>query len=127
LPEISLSVEPETAEHLDSLAERFLSLQHLAAQAYAEAFRFDQPHEELKDFLIALASDHGKREANGSRILRATQYEIRLSFGTSNYFDPDRVCWAGAFLIGFQQFALHFGRTSLWYAFAGWVQSIART
>ncbi len=35
--------------------------------------------------------------------------------------------WAGAFLIGLQQFALHFGRTSLWHAFAGWVQSIART
>ncbi|HET9406788.1 MAG TPA: hypothetical protein VFO39_06085 [Candidatus Sulfotelmatobacter sp.] len=35
--------------------------------------------------------------------------------------------WAGAFLIGLQQFALHFARTSLWYAFAGWVQSIART
>jgi hypothetical protein len=35
--------------------------------------------------------------------------------------------WAGAFLIGLQQFALHFGRTSLWYAFARWVQSIART
>jgi hypothetical protein len=34
--------------------------------------------------------------------------------------------WAGAFLIGLQQFALYFGRTSLWYAFAGWVQSIAR-
>ena len=35
--------------------------------------------------------------------------------------------WAGAFLIGFQQIALLFGRTSIWHAFAGWVQSIART
>ena len=27
--------------------------------------------------------------------------------------------WAGAFLIGFQQLALHFGRMSVWHAFAG--------
>jgi hypothetical protein len=35
--------------------------------------------------------------------------------------------WAGAFLIGFQQVAVHFGRTSVWHAFASWVQTIART
>lgn len=35
--------------------------------------------------------------------------------------------WAGTFLIGLQQFAPHFGRTSVWHAFAGWVQSIARS
>ena len=35
--------------------------------------------------------------------------------------------WAGAFLIGFEQFALPFGRTSIWHAFAAWVQSMARS
>lgn len=35
--------------------------------------------------------------------------------------------WAGVFLITFQQFALIFGRTSVWHAFAGWVQSMVRT
>ena len=35
--------------------------------------------------------------------------------------------WAGAFLIGLQQFALHFGRTAPWHAFAGWVQHLARS
>lgn len=35
--------------------------------------------------------------------------------------------WAGAFLIGFQQFAGQFGKTSLWHAFAGWVQHLARS
>lgn len=35
--------------------------------------------------------------------------------------------WAGALLIGLQQFALLFGKTGVWHAFAGWVQSIART
>src|SRR5215469_7120603 len=34
--------------------------------------------------------------------------------------------WAGAFLIAVQQFALHFGRTSAWHAFAAWVQSMAQ-
>jgi hypothetical protein len=33
---------------------------------------------------------------------------------------------AGAFLIAVQQFALHFGRTSAWHAFAVWVQSMAQ-
>lgn len=32
--------------------------------------------------------------------------------------------WAGAFLIIFQQLALHFGRTWVWHAFAGWVRSL---
>ena len=35
--------------------------------------------------------------------------------------------WAVAFLITFQQFALIFGRTSVWHAFAGWVQTMARS
>lgn len=35
--------------------------------------------------------------------------------------------WAGAFLIGFQEFALAFGRTSIWHAFAAWVQHLARS
>jgi len=35
--------------------------------------------------------------------------------------------WAGAFLIGFQQFALLFGRTSIWHTFAGWVQFTFRS
>lgn len=35
--------------------------------------------------------------------------------------------WAGAFLILFQQFALLFGRTSIWHAFAAWVQNLARS
>jgi hypothetical protein len=35
--------------------------------------------------------------------------------------------WAGAFLITFQQIALIFGRTSVWHAFAGWVQSMVRS
>jgi hypothetical protein len=35
--------------------------------------------------------------------------------------------WAGAFLITFQQFALIFGRTSAWHAFAGWVQLMVRS
>ena len=35
--------------------------------------------------------------------------------------------WAGAFLITLQQLALHFGRTSIWHAFAAWVQSMARS
>ena len=34
--------------------------------------------------------------------------------------------WAGTFLIGVQQLAHHFGKTSVWHAFAGWVQSVAR-
>jgi len=35
--------------------------------------------------------------------------------------------WAGVFLITFQQSALIVGRTSVWHAFAGWVQSIVRS
>jgi hypothetical protein len=35
--------------------------------------------------------------------------------------------WAGAFLIIFQQLALYFGRTWVWHAFAGWVQTMARS
>ena len=35
--------------------------------------------------------------------------------------------WAGAFLIVFQQLALVLGRTTLWHAFAGWVQALARS
>jgi hypothetical protein len=35
--------------------------------------------------------------------------------------------WAGAFLIIFQQSALYFGRTWVWHAFAGWVQTMARS
>ena len=34
--------------------------------------------------------------------------------------------WGGAFLIAVQQFALIFGTTSVWRAFAGWVQALAR-
>jgi hypothetical protein len=34
--------------------------------------------------------------------------------------------WAGASLIAVQQFALIFGTTSVWRAFAGWVQALAR-
>jgi hypothetical protein len=34
--------------------------------------------------------------------------------------------WAGVFLITFQQCALIFGRTSVWHAFAGWVQFMVR-
>lgn len=34
--------------------------------------------------------------------------------------------WAGAFLIVFRQLALYFGRTGVWHAFAGWVQTMAR-
>lgn len=33
---------------------------------------------------------------------------------------------AGAFLIIFQQLSLYFGRTWVWHAFAGWVQTMAR-
>jgi len=35
--------------------------------------------------------------------------------------------WSGAFLIAFQQLALCFGRTSVWHAFAGWAQTMARS
>jgi hypothetical protein len=35
--------------------------------------------------------------------------------------------WAGAFLIIFQQSAFYFGRTWIWHAFAGWVQTITRS
>ena len=36
------------------------------------------------------------------------------------------IVWAGTFLITVQQLALLFGKTSVWHAFAGWVQTIAR-
>ena len=35
--------------------------------------------------------------------------------------------WASAFLFGLQRFAVQFARTSLWHAFAGWVQHLARS
>jgi hypothetical protein len=35
--------------------------------------------------------------------------------------------WAGVFLITSQQLALVFGRTSIWHAFAGWVQFMVRS
>lgn len=35
--------------------------------------------------------------------------------------------WAGVFLITIQQSALIFGRTSIWHAFAGWVQFMVRS
>jgi len=35
--------------------------------------------------------------------------------------------WAAAFLMGFQQIALLFGRTSVWHTFAGWVRLVARS
>jgi FtsH-binding integral membrane protein len=35
--------------------------------------------------------------------------------------------WAGAFLIIFQQLTHYIGRTSVWHAFAGWVQTLARS
>jgi hypothetical protein len=35
--------------------------------------------------------------------------------------------WASAFLIIFQQSAFYFGRTWIWHAFAGWIQTIARS
>lgn len=34
--------------------------------------------------------------------------------------------WAGAFLVMIQQCAFYFGKTSVWHAFAGWVQARAR-
>lgn len=34
--------------------------------------------------------------------------------------------WGAGFLIVFQQLALYFGKTSVWHAFAGWVQAMAR-
>jgi hypothetical protein len=35
--------------------------------------------------------------------------------------------WGAGFLIVFQQLALYFGKTSIWHAFAGWVQAMARS
>ena len=35
--------------------------------------------------------------------------------------------WGAGFLIVFQQLALYFGKTSVWHAFAGWVQAMARS
>jgi len=35
--------------------------------------------------------------------------------------------WGAGFLIVFQQLALYFGKTSVWHAFAQWVQAMARS
>jgi hypothetical protein len=80
--------EPQTIETLDYLADLFLDLQRKASEKYRGAFIYDQPLENLREKLIGIASDVGTSSPDGSKILSGTQYEIRLTFGASNYFDP---------------------------------------
>ena len=86
------SFGPQAVQTIDYLCDLFLPFQKRASEAYDAAYKVDTPAEQLKDKLIFLAGDLGSTEKDGSRILRGTQYEIRLKFGESNFFDPARVC-----------------------------------
>ena len=81
---------PQTLETVDYLASLFLELERAASEKYREAYLADEPHERLKDRLIAMVSEIGS-DQDGSRVLKGSHYEIKLTLGDSNYFDPCRV------------------------------------
>jgi hypothetical protein len=78
-------------ESLDYLACLLLELERKAAKAYDEAYRADLPHEALRDKLLGMAADIGTQNDDGSKSLKGSEYEIRLSLGESHFFDPDAV------------------------------------
>jgi hypothetical protein len=87
----AVALPSQAIETLDYLATVFLELQHRAAKLYGEAYRADFPHEQLKERLIEMVRDVGRQAADGARVLTGNEYEIRLTLGASNYFDPDAV------------------------------------
>jgi hypothetical protein len=80
---------------------------HLHGFLYTRAFGFSAPVAERLSYIFILL-------LVGYDLL-ATRQVHRASV------------WAGAFLITIQQFALIFGRTSVWHAFAAWVQFMVRS
>src|SRR5215831_12618266 len=92
---------PEAIEGVDFLAGLFVDLEARASAAYAEAWRIDQPHEDVKLTLLTILSEIGDQQRDGSLTLAGDQFEIRLTWGAGNWFDPDKIAhFRGAMLRG---------------------------
>ena len=72
---------------IDYLANLFIELESKASKAFDNAFRLDIPAEDLKQTLISIADTRGYINADGSKNLRGSQYELILTFAPSFHID----------------------------------------
>jgi len=76
---------------VDSICEEYIAAEAAAAAAYKRAWELDQPHERLKSEIILLTQDFGCgiSDVHRTKLLRGTEYEVRVSHAYSGALDQE--------------------------------------
>jgi hypothetical protein len=72
-----------TPVDINRLAAKFFELESKVDELYKLAVTADEPHERLREQLIALAETFGARHSEKSKLLLGSAYEIVATFGVS--------------------------------------------